>query len=1035
MSGSDDETISGPGDDPTRARGDTSDDPTMVPGADDDGAPDYGSTLPRPGSFPGYRVLGTLGEGGMGVVYEAEQQEPRRRVAIKVMRGHAVSDELHLRLFRREVASLARLRHPNIGAIYESGNTADGAPFFAMELVEGQTLDRYLQSRPAPTTHEEVEHRLRLFNKVVGAVHYAHQRGVIHRDLKPGNVVITEHGSASGSESSMSPLPEVKVLDFGLARLADAENEGTVMTEVGAVRGTLQYMSPEQARGQSDEIDVRTDVYALGIVLYEMLAGARPYDVKRAAFAEAVRVICEQAPRPLRDTESGIRRLDVDLETIVFKALEKDADRRYVSAAALGEDVERYLGSQPILARPPSAAYQLRKLIGRHRAAAAVAGLLLLVIVAASVVSTSLYLRAEREAERARTEAGKSEQVAYFLQEMLAGVSPSIARGEDTTLLRQILETTAGRVDEELADQPEVATAIRQTLGRTYQQIGDLDLAEATLRQTLASLRATNPGDSDVVAGELYQLGVILWNRGTLDEAQEILGEAIEMQRRLYGEEDGELLSGLLVGLGNVKVSAGDHDGAEPLLRDGLAMRRRLTGDEDHAELAVGLNSLANLLHHRAEFEEAEALYREALAMHRRTLGDDHPDVVIDLTNLGFVMTSRGDFENAESTIREAVAISSRLYEGDHPNHASTLMHLADTLRVRGSWAEAESLHREVLAMRTRLHGEQSAEVAKAMTALASSIRYTRGPEAMLPLLREAVAIERRVLGDDNISVSTSLGGLGSALISLGRYEEAESVLDEALTIVVQQHGNAHPSAQVVRGNLSRIYQQTGRLDEAADIARDAIEGQRENFGDDHEQVAVAHVQLAVIELSRANLAAGLETLGHAMDAYRGSIGDDHPGTAVTRSMVGYLTLLEGDPSAGLAELRGAHATIAKFYGAEHKRTLQSAAPLAWGLAKNGLDREGLELIEPIFGREEGLTGGALADARGAYGLLLAVNGRFGDGERELLAAEKALRAASDFRAAPRRAMVHSGLVELYERWEQAEPGTGRGARADRWRR
>jgi serine/threonine protein kinase len=305
-----------------------------------------------PAAIGSYVILGTLGEGGMGVVYEAEQRNPRRRVALKVIRGGQFVDELQVRMFQREVETLARLKHPDIAAILEAGQTEDGRHYFAMELVRGLPLDDYLRARSASLDQEELAFRLRVFRRIADAVHYAHQRGVIHRDLKPSNVLV------SGTE--------LKILDFGVARIVDTDVGATMVTEVGIVKGTLPYMSPEQVRGDGAEVDVRSDVYALGVMLYEILAGERPYQIG-TNLLQAVRVISEETPRPLRQAWRWNTKLDGDVETIVGKALAKIPDERYPSAASLSEDVERYLTSQPLLARPPSTLYQIKKLVQRRR--------------------------------------------------------------------------------------------------------------------------------------------------------------------------------------------------------------------------------------------------------------------------------------------------------------------------------------------------------------------------------------------------------------------------------------------------------------------------------------------------------------------------------------------------------------------------------------------------------------------------------------------------------------------------------------------
>lgn len=391
-------------------------DPSRLPSAPPEDDTATLATFPGvPRAVGNYRILRKLGEGGMGVVYEAEQQHPRRAVALKLVRGQYV-DEEQIRLFEREAQTLARLKHPGIAAIYESGRTPDGQPFLAMELVRGEALgDSMKRLGEAPTPHLQMRERLLLFLKICSAVAYAHQRGVIHRDLKPSNILVLRGTDTPSGRSGSTH--EVKVLDFGLARITGAEFS-TVVTRLGKIQGTLPYMSPEQVRGDPGEIDLRTDVYALGVILYELLGGRLPYEVGRVILHEAARIICEERPKPLNSSWSGTR-LDRDLQTIVLKALEKDPPLRYQSVTALAEDVERYLSDQPILARPPSAAYQMRKLIARHKVPFVFAATLLVLMMASAVTMVFLYHGQRRERIRADLEREKTETMNRSLQQML----------------------------------------------------------------------------------------------------------------------------------------------------------------------------------------------------------------------------------------------------------------------------------------------------------------------------------------------------------------------------------------------------------------------------------------------------------------------------------------------------------------------------------------------------------------------------------------------------------------------------------------
>ncbi|HMB68020.1 MAG TPA: serine/threonine-protein kinase, partial [bacterium] len=612
---------------------------------------DADAPVPPPRA-PGYRILRELGAGGMGVVYEAEQEEPRRRVALKLI-GSGFGDPMRIRMFRREIETLARLEHPAIARILESGQAEDGRLFFTMELVRGVPLDAWLSRafEGGAPSRAALAANLRLFVRLCEAVHFAHQRGVIHRDLKPSNILVVEDaaGSAAGSAGSASRAgPELRVLDFGLARITDADSQASLVTEVGAIRGTLQYMSPEQAGGDPTAVDVRTDVYSLGVILYRLLTNRLPYDLHGASLLDAVRTIRETVPAPPRQAAPG---LDPDLEVIAGKALEKEPAHRYASAHALGEDVARHLASLPILARPPSTLYQLRKLVRRHRVPFAAGAALLLALIAFAVSMGVLYSQSQRNLRRALAaeaatarEAETSRRVSDFLTELFTVADPEVSRGNEVTA-RELLDEGARRIERELDEEPEVRAHLQNTMGNTYLGLGLYDPAEDLYDSARETLIALHGEDSPEVAPLLVQKGWMAHIRGEAAVAVGLARRALEILEPAPGRETAEAADAYDL-LGSALNAGGDPAAAESVLVRALAIQERLHGPDTEA-VAQSMNNLARVYQEMGRGDEAEELFLSSIDIRTR-MGENHPDLSSALSNLGELYRRQGRYEDAE---------------------------------------------------------------------------------------------------------------------------------------------------------------------------------------------------------------------------------------------------------------------------------------------------------------------------------------------------------------------------------------------------
>jgi non-specific serine/threonine protein kinase/serine/threonine-protein kinase len=663
--------------------------PTILPGSSP-GADLHPSIGPPPEQIGPYRLLQKVGEGGMGEVWEAEQVEPvRRKVALKLIKRGMDSREVIAR-FEAERQALAMMDHPCIARVFDAGATPRGRPYFVMEFVKGIPLTEHCD-RNRLSTRE----RLELFISICEGVQHAHQKAILHRDLKPSNVLITvQDGKA---------LP--KIIDFGLAKAtAQPLTERTMHTQLGQILGTPEYMSPEQAEMTDLNIDTRTDVYSRGVILYQLLSGALPFDareLRRAGFDELRRLIREvDPPRPStrlsqRGDASSVaaerRGTDVytltsqvrgDLDWIVMKALEKDRTRRYGSPFQLVEDIRRHLAFEPVLARPPSATYRMQKFVRRHTVGVLSASVLLLLLVAFAATMAVQAGRIARERDRANEEAETARQVSAFLRDLFTVSDPSESLG-NTITAREILDKGAVRIEQELGDQPAVQARLMDTMGDVYRRLGLYDAAQPLLESALERLRGEGGGTPLEIASTEEDLGMLYERTGDYDRARELYEASLATREAELGPSHPDVASALN-NLGNLVMREGDLEGARELYERSLRIREKVLGP-DHVDLARTLNNLGVLLIQMEEYEDALIALQRTLEIRSKALGENHTDLAQSLNNLAIVHRYLGNFEHARRLYQRALEIRETALGSEHHLVSESYYNLASVAALQGN--------------------------------------------------------------------------------------------------------------------------------------------------------------------------------------------------------------------------------------------------------------------------------------------------------------------------------------------------------------
>ncbi len=787
-----------------------------------------------------YEIVSELGEGGMGAVYLADRVDGQfeQRVALKIIKP-GMNTELFLQRFRAERQILARLQHPNIARLLDGGVDDEGRPYFALEYVEGKPIDRYCDDHGLG-----FEQRLRLFEDVCRAVSYAHANLVVHRDIKPAHILVDEDG-------------HVRLLDFGIAKVIEDEPTEPGLTQIGVRAMTPEYASPEQVRGEA--IGTATDVYSLGIVLYELLTGVRPYDFERFTPAEIERVVCETDPprpssrvgsvrsasvdtvpprlRPGGSREKSPsggslwrRRLRGDVDVICLKALQKEPARRYSSVEALHEDIRRNLAGLPVLARPDSLSYRTGKFAARNKGWLSVAAV---VIAGFMAFGAYHFARLADERDRARVEADKAEQVASFLRELFEVSDPSASRGETITAL-ELLDQGAARVERTLAQQPEVRASMMRLIGDVYRTLGLFSQARPLLEQALADHRSVFGTQNLEVAETEITLGTLLQDMGELG-------------------------------------------GAESLMRRGLETRRRLLGEEDPLVIEA-LSLLAFLLETRGDTVAAEEMARRVLALTRSSLPANDPRVAEATAELGGMLRREGRLDEAEPLLRQALEAQRALGTDYDLAVASTARNLASLLRDRRTpeaSEEAEVLYEEAIAIRRRILGEVHPEVAVAINSYAMLLDREGDIDGAIGEYRALLGILEQIYDGPHPSVAAIYSNLAAALRARGEHDESALMYSLSIRMVDQVMAEDHPDRAYARVGLGALYVEQGRFDEAEDLLRQALAIRRAGLPEGHRYIGDALLELGDCLMRQERFTEAETLLLEARDLYRAGLGDD----------------------------------------------------------------------------------------------------------------------------------------------------------------
>jgi serine/threonine protein kinase/tetratricopeptide (TPR) repeat protein len=779
-----------------------------------------------------YKIIREIDRGGMGAIFLAARDDDQyqKRVAIKLIKRGMDTDFI-LRRFRHERQILANLDHPNIARLIDGGSTEDGRPYFVMEYIEGQRIDLYCDGRGL-----SIQERLKLFDQVCAAVQYAHQNLVVHRDLKPGNILVTKEGTP-------------KLLDFGIAKLLDQE-PGAERTLTALRVLTPEYASPEQIKGEA--ITSASDLYSLGVMLYQLLTGHPPYRLKSRSNHEVVRAVCDQEPerpslvvgRAEQDPESigapakvitpekiselratqpeKLRRLlSGDLDNIISTALRKEPQRRYQSVAQFAEDIRRHLAGLPVSASRDTLSYRTSKFVKRHKTAVAAAAFVMLTLVGGIIATVWQARVATKERDVARIEKAKAERINRFLQDTLGFADPSwqspgAGRGMNATV-GDALKQASQRAESELADQPEVLAGVLRTTGEAYQNLGQFDLAEHDLRESLDIYRKIYREDNPEVARALHLMADDISLKGERDTSLSLLQQALATYRKHSADGTVPPLWPVeaLNDIGLISTTKGEPAAGEQFLREALNLCPQVSGN-DRAVVGVVLANLGQARMTQGDFTEAASLYQRSIDEYRRLPGRERLELATSLIFLGEALRLQRKFADSEAALQESLGITGRLTGDVSPNGALVTATLALVLYDKGDYSDAEAAAKRSLRITEQLLPKGHLAFSGPMTTLGLIMNQTGRSAEAESILREALAIRERILPKHYWQIASTESALGECLTMQKRYAEAEPLLRESYDDLRKSLGDQHPRTIKARQLLVQLYQASGNREKLA---------------------------------------------------------------------------------------------------------------------------------------------------------------------------------------------------------------------------